>query len=88
MQIHHDREIEPALPGADVGDVGHPGAIGRAHRELAVQAIGVEDRRPSCDVTVVLIAPDRSYFVASHDSRDAMLSAGLTRFPQIAEHAR
>lgn len=36
-EVQHHGQIQPSLMGADVGDVGHPGLIGRGHIELLLQ---------------------------------------------------
>jgi hypothetical protein len=38
--IEHDREIEKARPGRNVGDVGYPQSIRGFHREIAVHQVG------------------------------------------------
>ena len=36
-QVQDDGQIEPSLPGTDVGDVRHPRLVGLEHRELTLQ---------------------------------------------------
>lgn len=38
-EVHHDGQIEPSLPGTDVGDVRNPGLVGPRHRELTLQHV-------------------------------------------------
>jgi hypothetical protein len=38
-EVDDDRQIQPALVGLDVGDVGHPDLVGRIDFELAVQGV-------------------------------------------------
>jgi hypothetical protein len=40
VEIEHDGEMEPALPGAHRGDIGDPAPVGCLGREVAPQAIG------------------------------------------------
>jgi hypothetical protein len=42
--MHHHGQIEPALPGADIGDVGDPGHIGSIDGESALQFVWNDDR--------------------------------------------
>ena len=39
-EIEDHRQVEPALAGRDVGDVGHPRLIGRGPLELSRQDVG------------------------------------------------
>jgi len=40
VQVEDYRQVEPAFPGRNVRDVGHPDRIGRGRRELARQHVG------------------------------------------------
>ena len=44
-QIHDDGQAEPALPRANVGDIGHPSRVWPRGGELPLQEIRDEDRR-------------------------------------------
>lgn len=38
-QVFDNGEIQPAFPGGDVGDVAHPGLVGAAESELALEQV-------------------------------------------------
>lgn len=38
-RIENDRQVQPAFPGADVGDVSHPQSIWRGRSELALDQV-------------------------------------------------
>jgi hypothetical protein len=42
-QVHDDREVEPALPRVDVGDIRHPRRVPPRDGELPLQQIGNQD---------------------------------------------
>jgi len=44
VDVKHDRQIEEARPGRDIGDVGDPQAIRRGDGELALHEIGSRGR--------------------------------------------
>jgi hypothetical protein len=46
-QIDHDRQIQPAFVGLDVGDVRHPDLVGRIDLELPIQGVGCDNSRLS-----------------------------------------
>ena len=78
-QIHDDGQIQPALPRPDVGDVGHPGLVGRRGGELSLQEIRDQDRRLTDRSAPRAIAVQRAKTGFAHEPRDAMLAAGLSR---------
>lgn len=39
VKVDHDRQIGEAYQGADIGDVCHPGPVGRRYIELAIQRV-------------------------------------------------
>gem|GEM_PF-2901560 len=39
-EVHDDGQVEPSLPGTDIGDVRHPCLVGLRHRELTLQQVG------------------------------------------------
>jgi len=40
-QVDDHRQVQPALPRADIRDVGGPSAIGTVHVEAALQVVGL-----------------------------------------------
>jgi hypothetical protein len=40
VDVKHDRQVEEARPGRDIGDVGDPQAVRRGSGELALHEIG------------------------------------------------
>ena len=87
-QIHDDGQVEPALPRADVGDVGDPGGVWPRGGELSLQEIRDQHRGLADGPASRPIAMQRAKIGLAHQPRDAMLAAGLARFTQIEEHAR
>ena len=43
-QIHDDRQVQPALPCPNIGDIRDPGFFASRHRELALQDVWNKDR--------------------------------------------
>ena len=60
IQIHNHCQVQPALPRADIGDVGNPGAVRCVDAELPIEPIRRQDRRPSRDRPRRFIASDCS----------------------------
>jgi len=87
-QIHDDGEVEPALPGADVGDIRHPCRVGPRGGELSLQQIRDEDGGFADGPAPRAIAMQCAKIGLTHQPRDAMLAAGLSRFTQIQEDPR
>lgn len=87
-QVHDDSEIEPCLPGPNVGDVGDPHAIGRLDGEFAINAIRCQNRRAAGDVPRCFIAAYGSNLVATHEPRHPMPAAGFSNLAQVANYAR
>jgi hypothetical protein len=44
-QIEHDGEVQPALPGPEVGDVRHPDLVGRGRAEVPLQHVRSDGKR-------------------------------------------
>ena len=86
VKIHHDGQIKPALPGAHVGNVGHPSPVRSFDGKTALQGIGRQQRHRSPDGPRCPIAMERLDLVDSHETRHAMLAAGLAGFAQIKKN--
>ncbi len=86
VQVHDDGEVEPSLPGPNIGDVGDPDAIGRLDG-FAINAIRCQNRRPTGDVARYFIAAYGSNLVATHEPRHPMPAAGFSGLAQVAKHA-
>src|SRR6185312_713634 len=83
-QVEHDRQVEPVLMGAKIGDVGHPGAIGLAHVELPLQMIRRHHRRPPAVAPrTTPIADLGTKSLLAHQPSHAMLAAALTELLQV-----
>src|SRR5207302_6416778 len=90
VQIHHGGQIEPALIGLDVGDVGEPNPVRRGGYEVALEQIrgnrevvtavgGARSSWPRHD------GPDT---VAAHQSLDATAARPAALSPQLGMDAR
>src|SRR5262245_22638597 len=82
-QIHYNREIEPALPRPNVGDVCDPCLVGTCHCEMTLEDVrdqdgGLTDRPASRS-----IAMKRAEVVLTHDARHTMLAAGFSCLSQV-----
>lgn len=80
--VHHDRQVEPALMGADVGDVGEPRLVGAIGAEVAPHRVVMEvllrgallaGGAPGAG------ARDAPPTVLAHDAGDALLGGGHAR---------
>ena len=86
-KIDDDRQVEPSLPSADVGYIGHPGHIGPCGRERSLQSIRRHDRRPSVDDPRYLVAVYGFDVIRFHDAGNAVTTADLTCLSQIEVNA-
>jgi len=86
-QIHDDREVEPALPRADVGDIGDPGGVWPRGGELPLQEIRDEERWLAGRPAPNPIPMQRAQVVLAHQASDTMLTAGFPRLSQIEKDA-
>ena len=87
-EIHNYGQIKPALPGADVGDVGHPGTIWALDRKLTLQSVGTDDRWPADNVPWGLVASQCLDLVDLHDAGHAIVAARLADLAKIQKYAR
>jgi hypothetical protein len=87
IEVHHHGQVEPALPRADVGDVGHPHLIRLLDRELSLQLVRSDDRRTPGDRPRRLVAPHSTDFLGAHDARDTMTPTLLAGLSQVEEYA-
>src|SRR5262245_46877220 len=84
-QIHHHGEIEPALPGPNVGNIGDPSLVGSCDGELPLQDVGNQDRWLADRPTPSSIAVKSAKTVFAHEARYAMLAACFSRLAQVQE---
>jgi hypothetical protein len=90
VEVLHGDEVQPALPGSEVGDVGDPAAVRRARGEVTIkQVVGDPDAgtRTGVDRYFLVIRPDRP---ASRMSRSTRLrpicsQSSRTRSAQIRD---
>lgn len=88
VKIENHRQIQPAFPGPDIGDVGHPSNIGLLDRKFPLQAAGRESVRLSSSISGLLVSSQRLDPVLPHQARHSMLAAGLAVFPGVAQYPR
>ena len=87
-QVHDDRQVEPALPRADVGDVGDPGLVGPRRGESSLQEIRDQDRWRPDRPAPRAIPMQRAKIGLAHQPGHAMLAADFARFPEIEKAPR
>ena len=90
-QVHHASEVEQTLPRADIGDIRHSNSIGAANVKVPLYQIGNECGWFARRIMACMACPvsvERTDFVDSHETRDAMLAACLTGFPNVEEYPR
>src|SRR6266567_1091262 len=90
VQIHHGGQIEPALIGLDVGDVGEPNPVRRGGYEVALEQI-----RGNREVVTAVGGAYPSWprhdgpdTVAAHQSLDATTARPAALSPQLGMNAR
>src|SRR6266581_274666 len=90
VQIHHGGQIEPALIGLDVGDVGEPNPVRRGGYEVALEQI-----RGNREVVTAVGGAYPSWprhdgpdTVAAHQSLDATAARPAPLSPQLGMDAR
>lgn len=88
MEIHHHRQIQPTLPGPDIGDVRDPSLVRPGHGELAVETIGRQNRWSSDHTTRCLVAPQGLDFILTHDPSHAMPATSLAGLSEVRKHPR
>lgn len=87
-RVHDDRQVQPALGGADVGDVAHPEAVARIHFEHAVGE--VDARIARLDHPRPAMLPRGSLGLEprlSHDVQHSLLADHDAVFPELAVDA-
>jgi hypothetical protein len=85
LKLHH-RQIQPALPRSDIGNVCDSNRAGRIDRERALQMIGRNDGRATSNRARRLIAANGLDLVFAHEALNTMKTAAFASFSQIAEH--
>src|SRR5690606_32887907 len=83
VQVHHRRQVQPALVGADVGDVGDPDLVRRVRSEVAVQHIVDHADRATPMAGLAPVADLRAQPFGLHQPLYAVAAAGLARFAQV-----
>lgn len=83
LEIHHDGQIELALPGAHVRDVGDPELVWAGDGKPSLQCIG---RQKGCGTSGGprgVVAVEGLDVIRPHNPGDSMLATGLARCAQI-----
>lgn len=75
--------VEPALPGTDVDDVGHPGAVRIVGGKLALQFIRRDHRRSAVNPARDVVAMHCLDVIGFNVTGNSMLATALTRLPEI-----
>jgi hypothetical protein len=87
--VEHDGEIEEAGPRWNVGDIGHPQAVGRLSDEVALDEIGCRARIPIADRgrnEAPAMHAEESVLV--HEPSDALSPNADSMTPQLCMDAR
>src|SRR6516162_7267711 len=87
-QIHNHGQVEPSLPGTDVGYIGNPSLVRPADVELALEDVGSELRWLGSKLGLPAVSAHGPDLIDTHETCDAMLAARLARLPQVKEHPR
>src|ERR1051325_777393 len=88
VRVQDDRQVQPALPGADIGDIGEPCLIGSGGGELALHQIF------DLDVRVSYCCPSEApWWTASepsdtHQTSDAFARDALLPRTQVGMNTR
>ncbi len=83
VEVHHDGQIEPAFPRADIRDVGDPGAVRSMNGKSSLQCIGRQECRVASGVPGSSVAVEGFDGIGPHDSSDTVLATSLAHFAQI-----
>jgi hypothetical protein len=67
IKVNHHSQIQPALPGTDIRNIGHPSLVGSTDGELAIEPVRPENGRSARDGSRGLIAPDGLHFIEAHE---------------------
>src|SRR3954469_12655919 len=91
--IQHKREVKPALPASDVGDVCHPEAIWRLWGEVAFHEIGdfahvFFGSSPASSTSTSLSSTTSEKTWLAHQSSNPFSSAPKAEDPQLAKWMR
>jgi hypothetical protein len=87
VQINDDNEIKPALPGADIRDIGHPGSAGQLHSELTLQFVRRNNGWTTDDLPRRLVAPQHRDLIDPHNFGNTMNATGLADLSKAQEHS-
>src|SRR5262249_47258297 len=82
-EVHHHGQVQPALPSANVRDVGHRDLVPACDCKFTLQKVGDQNGRLTDGDTSGPIPVQGSPVVLAHETSDAMLAAGLSRFPEV-----
>jgi hypothetical protein len=87
-KIEDHGEIEPTLPGSDIGDVRDPCLVGSGHRELTLQSIRNQRLRFSYGDVANAVAMQCLQSILSHQTSNPMLAARLSTLAKIVQDSR
>src|SRR5581483_9883225 len=87
-QVHDHRDIKPSLPGPNVGDIRDPGRIRLGSCEIPLQDIRYRGGRRAPRGAPHSIATYSPNFGDPHQSRHAMLAAGLSSLTKVEKDPR
>jgi hypothetical protein len=84
-----DRQVQPAFPRRNVGDVGHPGSVGGWLRELPGQDIG-RDRKREARIRGHPVAPasPSGEVVVAHQARHAFAARTVPTIQEFGVNSR
>src|SRR5450631_2216325 len=82
-QVQDDGQIEPPLPGSNVGYVRDLCHIGLGNVEVALQSVWNGCRWLALCLAPGTVSAHRSDAVGSHDARNSMFAAGFAGFSKV-----
>jgi hypothetical protein len=88
VKVHDDGQIQPTLPGADIGYIRDPDTIGRGHGKLSFEQIRNQHRWLAYRDMPRLITVQGAKTILSHEALDTVVTAGFASLSQIQKHAR
>jgi hypothetical protein len=87
-KIQYDGQIEPALPGTDVGDISHPNAVRLRNIEISLYQIWDEFSRLTSDISTRAISWHSTYIIFPHEPGNPVFASGFPSFPEVEKYAR
>ena len=86
VQVHDCRQEQPALVGADVGDVGNPDRVWGLRCKLAIQDVADHADGSAPVAGLAAVTDLGAQTLGLHQPEDSMAAAGLACLSQVERH--